>query len=102
MFLYHLHLLQKLKKANDTGELYSYHFVLLRQVLENVASFLGVGNFGYVLDKIGVNKEQNANIVNVLSHKNLFYYETDLMGEDSKKIFKEILIGLFEKYEFKV
>lgn len=102
VFLYHLHLLQKLKNANDTDELYSYHFVLLRQVLENIASFLGVGNFGFVLEQIGVDREQNANIVNVLSHKNLFYYETDLMGEDSKKIFKEILTGLFRKYEFKV
>lgn len=100
VFLYHLHLLQKMRTTNQ-DELYSYYFVLLRQVLENIASFLGRGNFGFVLEEIGIDQE-NANILNVLSHKNLFHYESDLMGDDGKKIFNDILDALFKKYNFQI
>lgn len=44
VFLYHLRLLQVLDQANAAGAVKAYHFALLRQVLENIASFLGVGN----------------------------------------------------------
>jgi hypothetical protein len=37
----------------------AYHFVLVRQVLENLASFLGVGQFGYVLEQIGFEKKED-------------------------------------------
>src|SRR5262245_3925068 len=52
--LYHLRLLQLLEKAHKTNEVRAYHLALLRQVLENVASFLGVGQFRYVLEQIGI------------------------------------------------
>lgn len=102
VFLYHLHLLHKLKKASDEDELYSYHFVLLRQILENIASFMGVGRFGFILEEIGIEQDRIGDIVNVLSHKNIFYYETDIMVPDNKQIFREILHRLFDKYNFQV
>ncbi|WP_419769089.1 MAG: AAA family ATPase [Candidatus Marinarcus sp.] len=102
VFLYHLHLLQKLKKAKDDDELYGYHFVLLRQILENIASFLGVGQFAYVLQQIGINDVKIPNMINVLSHKNVFYYETDTISPSNKDDFKEILNALFAKYNFQV
>ena len=102
VFLYHLHLLQKLKKARDNDELYGYHFVLLRQVLENIASFLGVGQFAYVLQQIGINEARIPNMINVLSHKNIFYYETDTISQSNKEDLKDILHGLFTKYNFHI
>lgn len=102
VFLYHLHLLQKLKKARDNDELYGYHFVLLRQVLENIASFLGVGQFAYVLQQIGINEARIPNMINVLSHKNIFYYETDTISPSNKEDLKDILHGLFTKYNFHI
>lgn len=102
VFLYHLHLLQKLKKARDNDELYGYHFVLLRQVLENIASFLGVGQFAYVLQQIDINKARIPNMINVLSHKNIFYYETDTISPSNKEDLKDILDGLFTKYNFHI
>jgi len=102
VFLYHLHLLKKLKKAQDDDEIYGFHFVLLRQVLENIASFLGVGQFAYVLQQIGIHNEKIPNMINVLSHKNIFYYESDTVSPDNKNDFKEILNGLFIKYNFQV
>lgn len=102
VFLYHLHLLQKLKKAKDDNEIYGYHFVLLRQVLENIASFLGVGQFAYVLEQIGINDKKIPNMINVLSHKNIFYYESDTVSPDNKDDFIDILNGLFTKYNFQI
>ena len=49
VFLYHLRVLQILKQAQKDGEVHPYHLALLRQVLENVSSFLGDGRISKVL-----------------------------------------------------
>ena len=101
VFLYHLRLLQVLDQAHAAGELKAYHFALLRQVLENVASFLGVGQFGYVLAQIGIDDaDEVATIVNTLSHKKVYYFESDELNADSLKTFEKIFIGLKVKYQF--
>jgi len=101
VFLYHLRLLQWLKQAQDTGDVKAYHFVLLRQVLENVASFLGTGRVSHVLEEIGVNNPENeARILNTLSHKNIYFYESDELVEDNRELFTEILEKLMAKYNF--
>lgn len=101
VFLYHLRLLQVLDQAHKAGELKTYHFALLRQILENVASFLGVGQFGYVLKQIGIDDaDEVATIVNTLSHKKVYYFESDELNADSLKTFEKIFNGLMEKYQF--
>ncbi|MNY89478.1 hypothetical protein D3C78_57750 [compost metagenome] len=101
VFLYHLRLLQVLDQAHTAGELKAYHFAMLRQILENVASFLGVGQFGYVLKQIGItDAEEVATIVNTLSHKKVYYFESDELNADSLNTFKKIFTGLKEKYQF--
>lgn len=101
VFLYHLRLLQVLDQAYAAGELKAYHFALLRQILENVASFLGVGQFGYVLQQIGiVEADEVATIVNTLSHKKVYYFESDELNVDSLKTFEKIFTGLKDKYQF--
>jgi hypothetical protein len=101
VFLYHLRLLQVLEQAHAAGEVKAYHFALLRQVLENVASFLGVGQFGYVLKQIGIeDTDEVATIVNTLSHKKVYYFESDEVVPDNLKTFDKIFKGLKEKYNF--
>lgn len=101
VFLYHLRLLQVLDQAYVAGELKAYHFALLRQVLENVASFLGVSQFGYVLSQIGIeDSDEVATIVNTLSHKKVYYFETEELGPDTLQTFEKILTGLKQKYQF--
>lgn len=100
VFLYHLRLLQILNQAAKTN-VYTYHFALLRQVLENIASFLGVGQFSYVLEQIGIaDKERVAFIVNALSHLNVYYQQIDTPVPDSLDLFNEILDGIMTKYGF--
>ena len=43
VFLYHLRILQLLEQAQKDKNVRAYHFALLRQMLESVSSFLGVG-----------------------------------------------------------
>lgn len=101
VFLYHLRLLQVLDQAQAAGALKAYHFALLRQILENVASFLGVGQFGYVLKQIGiVDADEIATIVNTLSHKKVYYFESDELNADSLRTFEKIFNGLKDKYQF--
>ena len=103
VFLYHLHLLQVLHKAKEEDTLVAYHFVLLRQLLENIASFMGVGRFGYVLEKIGVKDvSHTSNRLNVLSHKNIFTYEGEVITPDNKQLIIEILEKLQNKFDFKI
>ncbi len=101
VLLYHLLLLQTLEDANASDDLYNYHFVLLRQVLENIASFLGTGQMKYVLEQIGIEDEDRVStIINNLSHKKVYYFSPSAMVPNSKEMFKEIFEGLKEKYKF--
>ena len=70
VFLYYLRILQLLEQAWQENDVRTYHFALLRQFLENVASFLGSGRFSHVLERIGFeDADEIARIVNTLAHK---------------------------------
>lgn len=101
VFLYHLRLLQELSNAHKANDVKAYHFAMLRQVMENVASFLGVGQFSYVLNQIGISEPNRvADIVNALSHKKVYYYESDIVVPGNLGIFDEVMNGLLAKYNF--
>jgi len=101
VFLYHLRLLQVLDSAYTADEVKAYHFALLRQVLENISSFLGVGRFGYVLTQIGItDAAEVATIVNTMSHKKVYYFESDELVPDTMAIFEKVLKGVKDKYQF--
>jgi hypothetical protein len=101
VFLYHLRLLQVLDQAHASNGVKSFHFALLRQVLENVASFLGVGQFRYVLEQIGItDATEVVNIINTLSHKKVYYFESDELTPDSKDLFDRVFTKIKSKYNF--
>ncbi len=101
VFLYHLRVLQLLEQARQDNNVRAYHLSLLRQLLECVSSFLGVGRISYALERIGFeDPEETARIVNVLAHKNVYYYESDLLVPDSLALFDEIYQKLNTRYEF--
>lgn len=102
--LYHLLLLEILQEAINKDELYIYHFVLLRQLLESISSFLGAEYFSYVLKKIGIeNLSKNSSTINNLSHQDAYTERTvGLMSPEEKKMFKGIIDKLKEKIPFDV
>lgn len=101
-FLFHLHLLKTLFDATKT-ELFSYHFVLLRQLLENISSFLGKGGIGYSLSQIELKEDPNtvAERVHSLSHKDSYKTQSNKMSESEEELFREILEKIVLKYKFK-
>ncbi|MBC3271904.1 AAA family ATPase [Pseudomonas sp. SWRI81] len=100
VFLYHLHLLQVLEEARNE-QLYTYHFALLRQLLENIASFLGTGRIGHTLTHIGVEDVDSvANVINTHSHKSVYYDQTEIMNSAEQEYFNDIFEKLTEKYQF--
>lgn len=100
VFLFHLHLLQILDAAIKE-QLYLYHFVLLRQVLETISSFLGTGKLNYTLTQIGVaNVEVTANLINSRSHQDEYRFQFNQMPPVEEDIFKEIFTKIQTKYNF--
>lgn len=102
VFLFHLHLLQVLSDAKTTNELYTYHFVLLRQLLENITSFIGTSQIKMLLQEINVDKpEDTIMMINSLSHKRVFTPTISEMNEDETTVFNEVYDKLLVKYNFK-
>jgi hypothetical protein len=101
--LYHLLLLQVVSDAIDDDKLYTYHFVLLRQILESIASFLGEGRFGYVLDKMSIpDPNIKADIINTLSHEKVYTQKISQMGDDNKKLFITVFNELIRTIPFSI
>lgn len=100
-FFHHVALLKELKKASDSGELYTYHFNILRNILEKTASFHGFAHFSSCIRK---SDEENelvyTRIVNLLSHGNYSLFEPREMVEENKQHFKSILNNFLEDYNF--
>ena len=101
VFLYHLRVLQLLEQARQENNVRAYHLALLRQLLESVSSFLGVGRISYALESIGFeDADEIARIMNFLAHKKVYYYESDLLVPDSLALFDEIYEKLNTRYAF--
>ncbi len=100
VFLFHLHLLQVLDEASKS-QLYTYHFSLLRQLLENIASFLGTSRISHTLSQIGVGSPDDAaTVINRHSHKSVYHYQTEIMNDIDQTYFNDILTKINEKYQF--
>ena len=103
VFLYHLHLLQMLQESKNKKELYKYHMVLLRQVLENINSFLGSRKIGRILNFIGVEDvDRKVDEINSLSHKEAFQYQFNEMSETEERLFIEVFDKLITTYNFEI
>ncbi len=100
-FFHHVALLKEMKDIADSGTPYTYHFNILRNILEKTASFLGYENFSSCVKKIFPEDEAvYSRVINLLSHGNYSIFEPQEMVEDNKKYFREIVEGLLTQYPF--
>jgi energy-coupling factor transporter ATP-binding protein EcfA2 len=101
-FFHHVALLQQLKSAADSGKLYTYHFNVLRNLLEKTAAFHGFDGFSACIkrDVADIDGAIHSRMVNLLSHGGYSIFEPLEMVEDNKRIFREILVGFMELYKF--
>jgi hypothetical protein len=93
-------LLQTLDLASN-NQLYIYHLVLLRQLLENISSFLGSGGIKYALTQINVaDVEEAVNRINSLSHQDAYRLQFNEMSPAEETLFKEVLQKILSTYKF--
>lgn len=103
-FLHHLALLKDLKDAAATGNLYTFHFNMLRVILEKTAQFHGFKKFSDCLGDAKTEEEvqENARLINLMSHGNYSLFEPREMVPDNKEHFKNALNRFLARYPFKL
>lgn len=101
-YFYHVSLLQDLKRATDSGNLFTYHFNILRNVLEKTATFHGFRNFSSCINQLENDPEQliRTRMINILSHGNYSLFEPTEMLPENKGYFKRILDDFMGNYRF--
>ena len=100
-FFHHVAMLTELKKVSESGRVNTYHFNLLRGILEKTSTFFGYDDFSSCIK--GVNDEVLfSRALNLLSHGKYSIYQPVEMNEDNKDLFKKILKAFTDKYEFQL
>ncbi len=101
-FFHHVALLKQLHEAAESGDLYTYHFNILRNILEKTATFHGFKNFSACIEKDENDPEDivHTRMVNVLSHGNYSLFEPMQMLAENKQYFKKILTNFMTNYRF--
>lgn len=101
-FFHHVALLKQLNEAIDADRLYTYHFNVLRSILEKTATFHGFPNFSACIkkDKDDEDGILHARLINVLSHGNYSLFEPREMLEENKQYFKKIFKDFMANYRF--
>ncbi|SCX04079.1 hypothetical protein DSM25558_0612 [Agrobacterium sp. DSM 25558] len=98
-FFHHVAMLAEIKRAASDGTLYTYHFNMLRSIMEKTATFFGHDDFSSCIH--GVEDEVlYARALNLLSHGKYAIYQPMEMVDDTKKLFRDILGAFLNKYQF--
>ncbi len=100
-FFHHVALLTELKKVSESGKVNTYHFNMLRSVLEKTSTFFGHDDFSKCI--YGVDDEVlYSRALNLLSHGKYSIYQPTPMIEDNKDLFNSILNAFLDKHEFQL
>ncbi|WP_434661444.1 AAA family ATPase [Paraburkholderia sp. A3BS-1L] len=101
-FFHHVAVLTELYKAEQSGELYTYHFNMLRSVLEKSASFHGFSNFSACIARDADDPDGvlHARLINIMSHGNYSLFEPQPMLDENKAYFRKILHEFLSRYPF--
>lgn len=101
-FFHHVATLAELRKAADSGKIYTYHFNMLRSVLEKTASFHGFSGFSACIKRGDDDPDGilHARLVNVMSHGNYSLFEPTEMVPENKEYFRRILADFMDSFPF--
>jgi hypothetical protein len=101
-FIYHISFIQELKKAVNEDRLFTYHFSLLRTILEKAANFHGFTKFSdcMQIDDEDEDGELHSRLVNILNHGGYSLFEPLEMVEENKRYFKQIFNNFLTNYKF--
>jgi len=100
-YFHHVSLMQDLYKAVQSRKLYTYHFNILRTIMEKTASFHGHKHFSVC---VKVNGDEDGRLhqrlLDVLSHGKYSLYDPRDMTEDNKELFCKIFEEFRANYSF--
>lgn len=101
-FFHHVALLEQLHKASESNNLFTYHFNIMRSILEKTASFHGFKNFSACIEQGDDDPDGvlHARIINILSHGNYSLFEPMEMTDENKGHFRRILKNFLNNYRF--
>jgi wobble nucleotide-excising tRNase len=101
-FYHHVATLKDLTEAAESGKLYTYHFNVLRNILEKTAHFHGFKNFSQCIKQDNDDPDGiiYTRMINVLSHGNYSLFEPKEMLDENKNYFKKILDDFLNRYQF--
>jgi len=101
-FFHHVALLKELHEVAESGMLYTYHFNILRNILEKTATFHGFEKFSSCIkpDSDDLDGTIHTRLINLLSHGNYSLFEPKEMLEENKGYFKKILNDFRADYRF--
>lgn len=100
-FSYHLHLKQTLEQAIAENSIQKYHFMLLRNLYEKTANFLGYDKWSDLLDTVPGDKQGYLNrIIQFSSHRTLSSEEVAPPSEPEKQMVRLLLTNLLDNYGF--
>ncbi len=100
-FSYHLYLKQVLEHGIEHNQIERYHFMLLRNLYEKTASFLGYPEWSTLLDSAPGDKQGYLNrIIQFSSHRTLSSEEFSEPNEQEKRMVKLLLDNLVNNYGF--
>lgn len=99
---YHVAMLKELHNAANTGKLYTYHFNILRSIMEKTATFHGFNHVGDIIKREPDDEDGilHSRYVHLLSHGNYSLFEPVEMMEENKEIFRKILRNFTKGYSF--
>ena len=98
-FFHHVAMLAEIKKAAEGGKLYTYHFNMLRSILEKTATFFGNDDFSTCVHGIE-DADLFSRALNLLSHGKYDIYQPAEMVDDNKRLFRQILDAFLGRYRF--
>jgi hypothetical protein len=101
-FFHHVACLMELHEAARGGQIFTYHFNMLRVIAEKTASFLGYDKFVDCIKKDESDQDGvlHNRLLNLLSHGKYSLYEPQEMLDENKRHFKKMLSEFTERFVF--
>lgn len=112
-FYYNVAMMSEIQNAIRQKRLYTYHFNILRSIMDKIAEFFGHYDYRFILDGItykgnpfdeesfekGELTELYSRMVNVFSHQGNFF-SPSLMNEDNQESLRTLFFHIKKKYNF--
>jgi hypothetical protein len=92
----------EIDKAARENTIETFHFNMLRTILEKTALFHGYTHFGRCIKKGPTDADGllHQRFVDLLSHGKYSLYEPKEMGEETRRYFRRIVRDFLERYPF--